>query len=284
MQQHKPTVLILGATSFIGNALYHELCQFMVTYGTYCKEHTALVNNEAFYQLDITKTSPSEILMAVQPSVIISCLESDFDSQYKAHEAISFYIASHPESRLLYFSSDKVFDATFKFPSYENDVQKADSSFGKFKISEEKLFLNTIKDQVAILRVPMILGPYAPDMIYLREAIKNQTNFEVFPNQIISVTTINKIAQQVHYIINKLKTGIFHLASEDVIHHEDLIIEICEKAHGKFPVFQQVFKKNEESYQAILPRENRLPKNYRITVQEVINDCTLNEEIVSLRL
>jgi dTDP-4-dehydrorhamnose reductase len=52
----------------------------------------------------------------------------------------------------------------------------------------------------------------------------------------------------------------------------------------KFPVFQQVFTRNEDSYQAILPKENRLPKNYRITVQEVIDDCTLNEEIASLRL
>jgi dTDP-4-dehydrorhamnose reductase len=284
MQHPKPTVLILGATSFIGNVIYHEICQFMDTCGTYSGVDVELANNEAFYQLDITTTSASEILMAVQPSVIISCLEGDFTSQYEALESTAFYIASHPESSLLYMSSSKVFDAKFQFPSYEYDTPAADSDIGKFTISVEKLLLKTIPDQVAILRVPIVLGPYAPEIIHLREAIKSKANFEVFPNRIISITTANKVAQQVHYIIHKLKTGIFHLASEDVIHHEDLFVEICEKAHGKFPVFQQVFSRNEDSYLAILPKENRLPKNYRITVQEVINDCTLNEEIASLKL
>ncbi len=284
MQQIKPTVLILGATTFIGNVIYHELCQFMDTYGTYKDDDAELADNEAFFQLDIKKTSTSEILTMVNPSVIISCLEGDFDSQYQAHEAIAFYVASNPESRLLYLSSSKVFDAKFEFPSYENDLQAADSDFGKFKISEEKLFLKTIPNQVAILRLPMILGPYAPEIIHLKEAIKSQAIFEVYPNRIISVTTANKIAQQVHYLINKAKTGIYNLASEDVTHHEDLFREICEKAHGKFPVFKQVFTTNEDSYQAILPKENRLPKNYRITVQEVIEDCTLNEEIFTLKL
>ena len=284
MQTQKPTVLILGATSFIGNVMYHELCQFMETYGTYNGDNDELAENEAFFKLDITTTSTSEILTMVNPSVIISCLEGDYKSQFQAHEAVAFYVASNPESRLLYLSSSKVFDAKFEFPSYESDVQAADSPFGKYKISEEKLLIKAIPYQVAILRLPLVLGPYAPEIIHLREAIKSKANFEVFPNLIISVTTANKIAQQIHYIINKEKTGIFHLASEDVIHHEDLFIEICEKAHGKSPVFQQVYTRNEDSYHAILPKDNRLPKNYRITVQEVIEDCTLNEEIFTLKM
>ncbi len=284
MQHPKHKVLILGATSFVGNVIYHELCQFMVTYGTYEKEDAAYKDNEAFIRLDSCLNSIATILIEVAPTIIISCIEGDEKDIYRAHEAIAFYVASHPECRLLYMSSSKVFDATYQFPSYENDVQAADSSFGKFKISEEKLLLKTIPDQVGILRLPMVLGPYSPELIHLREAIKNKANFEVFPNRIISITTVNKIAQQVHYIINKNKIGIFHLASEDVIHHEDLFTEICEKAHGKFPVFQRVFTSNEDSFQAILPKENKLPKNYRITVQEVIDDCTLNEEIESLKL
>ena len=284
MQNVKPTVLILGATTFIGNVIYHELCQFMDTYGTYTDNDDALADNEAFIHFDSKVSNVSEILLAAQPSIIISCLENNDSSQYATHEAITFYVASQTDCTLLYLSSVKVFDATYQFPSYENDTQAAASNFGKFKISEEKLFLKTIPNQTAILRIPMVLGPYAPVLVHLREAIKNNANFEVFPSLIISVTTANKIAQQIHYIINKRKIGIFHLASEDVMHHEDLFTEICEKAHGKLPLFQQVFLRNEDSYQAILPKENRLPKNYRITVQEVIDDCTLNEEIDSLKL
>ena len=284
MQHPKHKVLILGATSFIGKVIYHELCQFMVTYGTYQRADETFEDNEAFIKLDSSLANTAALLMDLAPTIIISCLEGDHKAQYEAHEAIAYYVASHADCTLLHLSSSKVFDAVYQFPSYENDEQAAASNFGKFKISVEKLLLKTIPNQVSILRIPMILGPYSPALIHLREAIKNKANFEVFPNRIISITTVNKLTQQVHYIINKNKTGIFHLASEDVVHHEDLFTEICEKAHGKFPVFQRVFTRNDDTYQAILPKENKLPKNYRITVQEVIDDCIMNEEIASLKL
>ena len=284
MQLPKNKVLILGATTFTGKAIYHELCQYMEAYGTYEVEDETLNDNQAFYKLDASFTPISSLLLHIAPTVIISCLEGDYKDHYTAHEAIAYYVASCEECTLFYFSSDKVFDAKFEFPSYEHDVQASSSSFGKFKISVERLLLNTIGDQLAILRTPLVLGPYAPELIHLRQTIKNKANYEVYPNRIVSVTTVNKIAQQVHYLINSERVGIFHLASEDVIHHEDLIQEICEKAHGKYPVLQRVFSRNEDNYLAILPKHNPLPVNYQITVQQVIDDCTLNEEIYSLKI
>ena len=36
----------------------------------------------------------------------------------------------------------------------------------------------------------------------------------------------DKLTQQIHYLINRNKTGIYHLGSNDLTHHEDFIKEM----------------------------------------------------------
>ena len=175
-----------------------------------------------------------------------------------------------------------VFDAKYKFPSYENDVVLADSDYGRFKISIEKLVATLPKSKYVILRLPMVLGVNSPRVVQLKHASQLQADFKVYPNLIISITTVDKIAQQIHYIINKNRLGIIHLASNDVIHHSDLFEEISEKLSLKKVIFKQVYTSNKDAYLAILPKENKLPRNYRITVSQVIKECTLKEEIITL--
>ncbi len=38
--------------------------------------------------------------------------------------------------------------------------------------------------------------------------------------------TTHKVTQQIHYIINRNKCGIFHLGSSDLVHHDEFIKEI----------------------------------------------------------
>ncbi len=275
-------ILILGASGFVGNALYKELLSYYDVYGTYFSQTGNFDENQVFFQYDVTKDDISEILFHIKPTVIISSLRGDYASQYKAHDIICEYVLA-TNSRLLYLSSVNVFDAKGGFPSYENDVPSAESEYGKFKISVEKRIQQLPKSNFAILRLPMVLGVNAPRLFQLKQAIKHRAAFEVFPNLIISVTTADKIAQQVHYIINKELSGIFHLSTKDVIHHEDLFKEISEKLSDNMPIFKSVYSSNEDKYLAILPKKNKLPKNYRITVAEVINDSTLNEEIITLK-
>ena len=44
-----------------------------------------------------------------------------------------------------------------------------------------------------------------------------------------------------------------------------------------------VFRSNEDRYNAILPKENKLTKSLQITVSEVIEASSLNEEIISIK-
>jgi dTDP-4-dehydrorhamnose reductase len=278
----KNKILILGASGFIGNALYKELLSYFDVYGTYASQEGLYGDNQVFYKYRVEDDALDMILAKVQPDVIISCLRGDFEAQYKAHELLVEYCMT-TNSRLLFISTVNVFDGNGTFPSYENETPFSESNYGRFKISIEKLLRTLPKENYVILRLPMVLGVNSPRIFQLKQAIKNHAAFEIFPNLIISVTTADKIAQQIHYIINKKRKGIYHLASKDVVHHDDLFKEISDKLSDKNPIFKSVYSSNEDRYLAILPKKNKLPKTYRITVAEVIDDSTLKEEIITLK-
>ena len=279
----KHTILILGASGFIGNMLYKELRSYFKTYGTYFSQEGNFGDNQVFFKYDVATNNLDEILAETNPSVIISAIRGDYKSQFEAHKSLAEYVKAHHHCRLLFLSSVSVFDGLFQFPSYENDSPRAESEYGRHKLAIERLLLTEIPAQTALIRLPIVLGVHSPRIIQLQQAAKHKANFEVFPNLIISTTTADKVAQQIHYIINQRGDGIFHLASEDVIHHEDLYRELAEKLGEQLPVFKSVFQRNEDSYLAILPKKNKLPKPYRITVSEVIDACTLKEEISTFK-
>jgi dTDP-4-dehydrorhamnose reductase len=129
----------------------------------------------------------------------------------------------------------------------------------------------------------LVLGVNSPEIMHLRQCTRHQATFEVFSNLVISTTTIDKVCQQIHYIVNQSLHGIFHLASNDMVHHEDLFKEIASKIGDKMPIFKSVFTSNEDRYNAILPKKNTLPKQNQIAVAEVIEDSCLNEEIISIK-
>lgn len=283
MNKQKHTILILGASGFIGNVIYKELLSYFEVYCTYASESEFYSDNQVFRHYDVAKADINEILNIVQPTVIISALRGDFKLQFHAHKAVAIYVRNHHHCKLLYLSSVNVFDGAYALPSYETDRPFAESEYGKFKLSVEKMLLEKIPAQLAILRLPMVLGVSSPRIVQLRQAMRHQAAFEVYPNLIISLTTADKIAQQVHYIISKEMDGIFHLTSTDMVHHEDLFRELSQKLGAETPIFKSVFRRNDDGYLAILPKYNTLPIEYNITVSEVIEASTLKDEMLTIK-
>ncbi|MGS2727000.1 sugar nucleotide-binding protein [Psychroserpens sp. BH13MA-6] len=270
----KHRILILGASGFIGNAIYKELCAYFKTFGTYRIPKKDYDNNQHFFQYNVEEDDIYDILKATNPSIVISCLRGDFRAQTIAHQHISEYLLEH-DCKIIFLSSANVFDAYSKYPSYEFDKTLSGSIYGHFKIKIENMLLRLPKKKVAIVRLPMVLGSQSPRLKEIKQHLRDKTAIEIFPNIIMNVTTDSKVTQQIHYMINRNKYGIFHLGSIDLVHHDEYIKDIIKQIPYKNGVtYKHVYTTNEDRYLAVLPKFNKLPKHLEITSAEVLKDLT----------
>ena len=265
----KNKILILGASGFIGSAIYKELCNYFDTYGTY---HTnpSFATNGQYLKYDMNEDDIFKLLSKVQPDIIISSLRGDFAGQIQAHLHMMEYVQKH-SCKLYFLSSANVFDAYSKYPSYEFDKTLSESIYGKLKIRIENMMLRMPEEKIGILRVPMVFGNASPRLKEIKTLLESNEPIEVFPNLIINVTTDDRLTQQIHYLINRNKKGIFHLGSSDLVHHEDFIKEVIKRLGNYHPVLKKVFTTNNDRYLAALPKFNKLPKNLTFSYQEVID-------------
>jgi dTDP-4-dehydrorhamnose reductase len=266
----KEKILILGGSGFIGNAIYKELCSYFDTYGTYYSPNPLFENNQQFIRYDLAEDDVVQLLNKLKPNVVISALRGSFASQVQAHQHIIEYVLQQP-CKIIFLSSANVFDAYSKFPSYEYDKTLSESIYGRLKIKIENMLMRIPKSKMAILRLPMVFGSSSPRINQIKESLSKKEAVEVFPNLIMNVLNDTKLTQQIHYIINRKKSGIFHLGSTDLIHHDELIEEIIKKLGNHHPTFKRVYTTNNDRYLAVLPKDNLLPKNLRLNVQEIID-------------
>lgn len=271
-KESKHRILILGASGFLGGAIYKELCSYFKTYGTYNISNKAFEKNKHFFQYNIEEDDIYEILDIVKPTIIVSAIRGNFSRQVLVHLHLAEYVFSN-KVRLLFLSSANVFDAYVKYPSYEEDKTYSNSIYGHFKIKIENMLLRLPKKQIAILRLPMVFGSQSPRVLEIIQNIKEKEPIEIFPNLIMNVTADSKITQQIHYIINRNKSGVFHLGSSDLVHHDDFIKEIIDLLELQDKAtFKRVYTTNDDRYLAVLPKTNKLPKHLQIKSQDILND------------
>ena len=270
MDDGSKKILILGASGFLGNAIYKELCNYFDTYGTYNSARRSFEDNQQFFKYDMEEDDVHEILNKIRPQIIISAVRGNFAAQIMAHQHLVEYLNEN-ECRLYFLSSANVFDAYRKYPSYEHDKTLSESVYGRLKIKIENMLLRLPQKKMGILRIPMVFGNGSPRIKDIKKYIWDNAHVEVFPNLVLNVTNDDKLTQQIHYLINRDKTGIFHLGSNDLVHHEDFIKEVVERIGEFTPIYKRVFTTNEERYLAVLPKDNKLPKNLQYGYQDIID-------------
>ena len=266
-------ILILGASGFLGNALYKELNSYYDTFGTYFTKK-GFGQNQHFFYFDVEEGGIESIIKEVKPKLIISALRGSFDSLIEVHRFL-IDLVERSNCRLIFLSSANVFDTFEHFPSYEYDKTLSESIYGRFKIKIENDLLRLPTTKYVLARLPMVFGNHSPRIQEMDEAMKTKKSIEVFPNTIINVNNDVKLSQQIHFIINQQLTGIFHLGSTDLIHHFDFIKLIVQKRYQRKAVFKQVFSTNQMRYLAVLAKENKLPNNLLFSYTEVLDDLTL---------
>ena len=149
-------ILILGASGFIGNALYKELSSYYDTFGTYFSKKGFMKNNH-FFHFNLNLGGLEEIIKEVKPKLIISSLRGPFEALIETHEFL-INLIDKSNCRLIFLSSANVFDTFEHFPSYEYDKTLSESIYGRFKIKIENNLMRLPSAKYVLVRLPMVFG------------------------------------------------------------------------------------------------------------------------------
>ena len=273
------TILIIGASGYIGYKICKELNNFYRVYGTFFSNKN-FNKNKNFFHYDINKHDITKILKSTRPNLIISSLRGDFKNQFFAHDIIIEYVKSY-NCRILFLSSSNVFDAFHHYPSYEYDKTLSESNYGKIKISIENKLFKLNPSKYVIARLPMIFGKRSPRIEEIKFYIKNNIPIDVYPNTIININSDLKLSQQIQYIINKKLSGIFHLGCRDLISHYDVLKLITKKvSNNNKVVFKHIYTTNQLRYIAVLAKKNNLPEHLNFNYESVLSDIYISKNYI----
>tara|TARA_B110000444_G_C18850182_1_gene604942 strand:- start:3576 stop:4397 length:822 start_codon:yes stop_codon:yes gene_type:complete len=265
-------ILILGGSGTIGSAVYKELAPYYNTFSTFYKNEK-YSNKNTFY-FNLSKSSLTSILKKSKPKLIINSLKGLSDDLLVVQKILIKFCLDN-DCRLMLISGSNVYDAFHNYPSYEYDKTLSKSKYGRLQIKLENLVLKLPITKHVIVRSAMAFGSKSPRIKEIDISIQKRTPIEIYPNAIINFSSLWRLTQQIHYIINHNLSGIFHLGTKDLISHSELIEKIVESRYFIKPIYKRVYFSNEITYLAILNKKNNLPSHLYYNIEEGLNDLEL---------
>lgn len=265
-------ILVVGASGFIGSAVFSELSKHHNVYGTYNKRKDKFENSGKMFCFDIADIySFKNILEHIKPQVVVSSVGGGFETQMAFHEEAAKYIAGRDSGRLIYLSSGNVFDGDLSRPHYEDDPPSAASGYGKFKASCEKMLHDILGKKCVIIRPPFVLGRNCPRTLKLREDTENGKGIDAPEDLYANYALDVQVASYIGYIIDNNLTGIFHTGSYNMCDYMEFVRNAAEGLKFKTPVFKKLAIGHAgRKYQAVLTVRDNIPQSLTLSVSDVL--------------
>lgn len=230
-------VLILGASGLVGgNCLRHFRLQGVKCLGTHFSYATK--DTTYFNTLDLDDTKNSAV-HAFAPEVIIHCgaltwvdyCEEHADESYvktvkSAENAAT--LAAQWDAKLVYLSSDYVFDGKHGFYGEEDRVNPI-SVYGQHKLAAEHK-VSALENHL-ICRITNVYGDEIRGKNFIARLVANMKSAEPMELQLPIdqyATPVNAydVARAIYLLVKDDQKGLFHLASTDYLNR----VQLAERA------------------------------------------------------
>lgn len=221
--------LILGASGLVGRYLFSECtARGGAVAGTYHRNELPellpldVTNTEAMTRL-VGEFAPDIIYYpAANPNV--EWIESEPEASWAVNgapvEQLVSYLDKHaPDTRLIYYSSDYVFDGV-NGPYVETDVPNPICKYGEQKLAVEHLVRENLRNYL-IFRVTVVYGWEAPQAKNYVHRLVNQlrggntAGIRAPIDQIGNPSYAPNIARAAVEIAHRGATGVYHLAGNE---------------------------------------------------------------------
>ena len=220
--------------------------------------------------LDITdKTATYKYIEHLCPKVIVHCAaytavdkaESDAELCYSVNALGTKYIAESArniDAKIVYISTDYVFDGTLDHPYEIDDTPNPLNVYGRTKLEGEE-FVRYILEKHFIIRTSWAFGANGHNFVktMLRFGLE-QSVVKVVTDQIGSPTYTSDLARFIADIILSDKFGTYHATNEGFCSWHEFACKIFEIAEMDVAVIP--ITTNEYSATAKRPRNSKLSK------------------------
>ncbi len=238
--------------------------------GRYGDQHQLVLTDVD--NLDITDyEAVREFLTAIKPAAVIHCAaytnvdgaESDREGAFRVNAAGTRNLAAGCRdlaARMVYISTDYVFDGETDRPYRENDVPHPLNVYGTTKLQGEN-FVREIAPRHYILRTAWLYGEGKNFVRTMLKLARERDSLQVVNDQIGTPTYTKDLATAIFKLLAADAYGTYHASNNGAASWYDFAVKIFELAGVKTPVAPVPT--------AAFPRPARRPKysvleNYRL--------------------
>ena len=235
-------ILVIGGSSLVGETVAKYAYTHNDLHLTY-NENAPELNKIPTTKIDLLndKSTIINLINELKPDVVIHTVaypnvdfcESNPQNANLLHVEITRDIASLCSkigAKLIYFSTDAVFDGNKDGKYIENDIPNPMNHYGKTKLSAEKIILQQ-SDYNVILRSTIIYGWHKKSRFtnWVLKTLKNNQVVTAFTDQFNTPTLVDDLAKSILEIINKDISGLFHAVGKTCLSRYDFAILLAEK-------------------------------------------------------
>jgi dTDP-4-dehydrorhamnose reductase len=221
--------------------------------------------------VDITnKDQTEELILRIRPDVIVHCAaytdvdraEDEQEKCYKVNVSATRNIAEACkmiDAKMVYISSDYVFDGSGEKPHLENDPTNPINYYGFSKEKGEDITRELI-DKYFIVRTSWLFGNHGNNFVKkMLELAKTKNEIDVVYDQIGSPTYSSDLATTICEILQTAKYGVYHCVNEGYCSWYEFAKEIFNKA--KTNIIVNPIKSAAYPTKAKRPLNSRLSKD-----------------------
>lgn len=237
-------ILITGAKGQLGRELAH----------VFKREKPLLTDKD---DLDITQTTAVvRLIEKLKPDLIIHTAAYTTVDQAESEKNTAMLVnhqgtkniveaiihPNHPNitrisPKLIYISTDYVFDGKKNSPYKETDIPYPLNVYGASKLAGEKEVQRLPKERWLIVRTAWLYGEGKNFVKTILELVKIQKELKVVDDQIGSPTWARDVARAIKFLIAKNAFGLYHVVSKGKVSWYDFAKEILRIQKIKIPIF-----------------------------------------------
>ena len=235
-------LLIIGGTSLVGSTFLDYASK---DYEIYVTEHDNpfIKSNIRSEKIDLLKDSNkiSEYIYKIKPTVVIHTVAfSNVDFCETHHELANLLhvkitkditkICNEISSKLIYFSTDAVFDGKKNQKYCEDEIPNPLSFYGKTKLDAEKIIL-TGNERNVVLRTTVIYGKQKRSRFtqWVLENLQKHHTVTAFTDQYNTPTLVDDLSKAIIKILELDLSGLFHASGKTCINRYEFALKLAEK-------------------------------------------------------